>query len=359
MAFLMASSEKIRAALSKVSDPVFERPIGELRLLKDVQIDGNRAVVKIELPTTRHPAQDELREAIIATARQVEPELQDVDVAFSTVVRGKNAGGRVGLNIKNIISVGSGKGGVGKSTVAACLAFGLKESGATVGLLDADVYGPSIPHMLGAAGPPGVIERKTPEGQTIQRMVPLERDGIQLMSMGFLVKEEQAVIWRGPMLHKALQQFLQQTEWDELDYLIIDLPPGTGDVSLTLSQMLGLTGAVLVCTPQKVAQLDVVKAINMFRQLNIPILGVVENMSGEIFGRGGAKQMAVEHNVPFLGEVPIDATVREKGDAGLIGQLYNEDTPAREALLAVSNNVAVQIAKEVMKGGGGPSLQVL
>ena len=355
----MASSEKIQAALSRVVDPVFERPLGELRLLKDVRVEGNRATIVIELPTASHPAQDELREALIAQVRAVEPELDAVAVEFRPVIRGKDAGGRVGLNVKNIISVGSGKGGVGKSTIAASLAFGLKEAGAKVGLLDADVYGPSIPHMLGAAGPPGVVERKNADGQVIQRMVPLERDGIQLMSMGFLVKAEQAIIWRGPMLHKALQQFLQQTEWDELDYLIIDLPPGTGDVSLTLSQLLGLTGAVVVCTPQKVAQLDAVKAINMFRQLNIPILGVVENMSGEIFGRGGAKQMAIENNVPFLGEVPIEAAIREQGDAGRIGELYHNDSPAREPLLAMSNRVAVEIAKEVMKGGSGPSLQIL
>ena len=355
----MPTPEKLRAVLSQVVDPVFERPIGELRLLKDVRIEGNRATIVIELPTTSHPAQDELRDALVAKARESEPELESVEVEFTTAIRGKNAGGRVGLNVKNIISVGSGKGGVGKSTVAAALAFGLKEAGAKVGLLDADVYGPSIPHMLGASGPPGVVERKTAEGQTIQRMVPLERDGIQLMSMGFLVKEDQAVIWRGPMLHKALQQFLQQTEWDDLDYLIIDLPPGTGDVSLTLSQLLGLTGAIVVCTPQKVAQLDAVKALNMFRQLNIPILGVVENMSGDIFGRGGAKQMATDNNVPFLGEIPIEATIREQGDAGKIGELYNADSPARGPLMAMSENVAVEIAKEVMKGGGGPSLQIL
>lgn len=354
-----SSADKLRSAVAGVVEPLYGRRLGELRLIKNVSLDGNRAQIDIELPSPGHPQQDELRSAIGSAVRGALPDVADVAVNFSTLVRGKNAGGRVGLNIKNIVSVGSGKGGVGKSTVAACLTYGLKQFGAQVGLLDADVYGPSIPHMLGVSGPPGVIERRTPDGQVVQRMVPQERDGIQLMSMGFLVKEEQAVIWRGPMLHKALQQFLQQTEWDNLDYLVIDLPPGTGDVSLTLSQLLGLTGAVVVCTPQKVAQLDAVKAIAMFRQLNIPILGVVENMSGGVFGTGGAKGMAAQHNVPFLGEIPIEATIREKGDEGRIADLFAEDSPAREPLLNVCRNVATEIAREVLKGGGGPTLQIL
>ena len=354
-----STPDQLRTVVAGVVDPIYDRRLGELRLIKNVSLDGNRAAVAIELPSPGYPKQDELRSAIENAVRTALPDVSEIETTFSSVVRGKNAGGRVGLNIKNIISVGSGKGGVGKSTVAACLTYGLKHYGAQVGLLDADVYGPSIPHMLGVSGPPGVIERKTPDGQVVQRMVPQERDGIQLMSMGFLVKEEQAVIWRGPMLHKALQQFLQQTEWDDLDYLVIDLPPGTGDVSLTLSQLLGLSGAVVVCTPQKVAQLDAVKAIAMFRQLNIPILGVVENMAGEVFGRGGAKAMAEQHNVPFLGEIPIEATVRVKGDEGRIAELYAEDSPVREPLLNVCRNVATECAREVLKGGGGPKLQIL
>lgn len=356
-----SSPDGLRTALASVVDPVFAKRLGEARLLKDVASEADTATVRIELPipADAYSQTDALREAIVAAAKAARPDLKTVNVEYTGVVRGKNAGGRVGLNVKNIISVGSGKGGVGKSTLAAGITFGLKEFGAKVGLLDADVYGPSIPHMLGASGPPGVVERTTPDGQVMQRMVPLERDGVQLMSMGFLIKEEQAVIWRGPMLHKALQQFLQQTEWDELDYLIIDLPPGTGDVSLTLSQLLGLSGAVVVCTPQKVAQLDAIKAIAMFRQLNIPIAGVVENMTGEVFGRGGAKAMAEQHNVPFLGEVPIESFIREKGDDGKIGDVFAADSPAREPLLAVCRNVAVEAAKEAMKGGPGPTLQIL
>ncbi|MGC1273205.1 MAG: Mrp/NBP35 family ATP-binding protein [Planctomycetaceae bacterium] len=356
-----ASPAELRNALAAVVDPVFQKRLGEARFLKEVSAEGDAVTVRLELPTPAgaYPQEQELREAVTAKVRAARPDVSNVHVEFSGVVRGKNAGGRVGLNVKNIISVGSGKGGVGKSTLAASITYGLKQFGAKVGLLDADVYGPSIPHMLGASGPPGVIERTSPDGQVMQRMVPLERDGIQLMSMGFLIKEEQAVIWRGPMLHKALQQFLQQTEWDELDYLIIDLPPGTGDVSLTLSQLLGLSGAIVVCTPQKVAQLDAVKAIAMFRQLNIPICGVVENMTGEVFGRGGAKAMAEQYNVPFLGEVPIESLIRVKGDEGRIGDLFAADNPARDPLLTVCRNVAVEVAKEALKGGAGPTLQIL
>ena len=358
---MMNVVDDLRATLGGIIDPVFEQPLRQLKLLKAASADGETACVQIELPTAAYPAEawQTLRERVTAAVRTAKPEVKNVTVDFTVAVRGRNAGGRVGLKVKNVLAVGSGKGGVGKSTVAAALAYGLKELGASVGLLDADVYGPSIPHMLGAGGPPGVIERSMPDGQVVQRMVPHERDGIQLMSMGFLVKEEQAVIWRGPMLHKALQQFLQQTEWDDLDYLVIDLPPGTGDVSLTLSQLLGLSGAVVVCTPQKVARLDAVKAIAMYKQLNIPLLGVVENMTGDVFGRGGAREMAAQQNVPFLGEVPIEAQIRIRGDEGKIGALFDADSPAREPLMNVTRNIALQVAREVVRGGGGPTLEVL
>ena len=183
--------------------------------------------------------------------------------------------------------------------------------------------------------------------------------GVQVMSMGFMVPAEQAVIWRGPMLHKALTQMLAQTDWGELDYLIIDMPPGTGDVPLSLSQSVGMSGAVVVCTPQEVALLDAVKAIAMFRQVKIPVLGIVENMSGDIFGRGGAKAKAAEMNVPFLGEVPAIATIREKGDAGQIGSLFDEDSPACDPLLHVTQQMAIQVAKQLLEQPSMPELQIL
>ena len=242
--------------------------------------------------------------------------------------------------IKNVIAVGSGKGGVGKSTMAAAIAYGLQAYGSTVGLMDADVYGPSIPHLVGATG------RPMARGERIQ---PIEADGLKLMSMGFLLEPDRAVIMRGPMLHGIMQQFLHQVDWGPLDYLVIDLPPGTGDVPLTLAQTLPLTGAVVVCTPQEVALLDATRAVTMFRQLKVPVLGMIENMSffdvlaylkerggpraqelideqgffdtpGDervyLFGRGGARRKAEQLGVPFLGEVPLNIIVRERGDDG-------------------------------------------
>jgi ATP-binding protein involved in chromosome partitioning len=226
--------------------------------------------------------------------------------------------GEIGLTAKSVIAVGSGKGGVGKSTIAASLALGLKRAGCRVGLMDADVYGPSIPHLLGVNERPAVTAE--------HKIEPISASGLAVMSMGFLVPPGEAVVWRGPMLHGAITQFLRDTLWGDLDYLIIDMPPGTGDIALTLSQLLPLTGAVVVCTPQDVALLDAVKAIAMFRKVNIPILGVVENMSGficpdcgkryDIFGSGGARRKAEELSAPFLGEVPITISIRERGDAG-------------------------------------------
>jgi ATP-binding protein involved in chromosome partitioning len=265
----------------------------------------------------------------------------------------------VGLNIHNIIAVGSGKGGVGKSTVAAALAYGLKHFGASVGLMDADVYGPSIPHMVGAKGQPIMRQIPLGDGRVMERIVPIEADGIKLMSMGLMVREDQAVIWRGPMLHKALTQFLQQTDWGELDYLIIDMPPGTGDVAITLSQMVGLAGAVVVCTPQKVALLDAVKAINMYRTVKIPILGMVENMSGSVFGRGGAQAKAAELGIPFLGEIPSEAIIRERGDEGRMAALFSEDNPARAALENMTSRTAIEIVRQLLSQPRMPTLEIL
>jgi len=228
-----------------------------------------------------------------------------------------------------------------------------------VGLMDADVYGPSIPHLVGAHGQPAIKTVQNPDGRSIERMEPIDADGIPVMSMGFMVPADQAVIWRGPMLHKALTQFLSQTDWGELDYLVIDMPPGTGDVAITLSQSVGLAGAVVVCTPQQVALLDAVKAINMYNTVKIPILGMVENMSGEIFGRGGTRAKAEEIGVPFLGEVPSDATIRIRGDEGKISALFAEENPARAPLLHVCQRTAIEIARQVAESSPMPSLEIL
>ncbi len=231
------------------------------------------------------------------------------------------------MTVKSVIAVGSGKGGVGKSTLATSIALTLQKAGATVGLLDADVYGPSVPHLLGLAGRPEIQNGK---------IIPIYAGRMPVMSMGFLVEKDQAVVWRGPMLHGAINQFLKDTYWGALDYLIIDMPPGTGDIALTLSQMLPLSGAVVVCTPQEVALLDAVKAIAMFNKVSIPVLGMVENMSGfvcpdcnkryDIFGRGGARDKAAELKVPFLGDVPININLRAQSDEGGLAEALEDPT---------------------------------
>jgi ATP-binding protein involved in chromosome partitioning len=296
---------------------------------------------------------------VSAAVAEAHPDAGTVNVTYDWNVRGKEAGGTIGLKVKNVVAVGSGKGGVGKSSLAAALAFGLKHAGAKVGLMDADVYGPSIPHMLGVTGQPATIEKTSPDGQTIQKIEPLEADGVKIMSMSFFVPAEKAVVWRGPLLHRAITQFLKDTDWGELDYLIIDMPPGTGDISLTLSQMLSLAGAVVVCTPQQVALLDAVKAISMFGEVKIPVLGIVENMTGEIFGRGGAKEKAAELGVPFLGEIPIEADIRIKGDAGRMMDVYADDSPSREPLMQITEQVAIQIARQLLETPSLPTLEIL
>lgn len=355
----MASVDDIRALASQVIDPEIGRTLGDLHMIADVQLTGTTYVVRLELPTPLYPNSHRLKKLVSdKVAVAVEPG-QTLDVQIEAKVRGKNSGGRIGLKVHNVIAVGSGKGGVGKSTVAAALACGLHSFGCKVGLMDADVYGPSIPHMLGASGQPAATEHVAGDGQKFARMEPIDVDGLKLMSMGFFIAEGQSVVWRGPMLHKALTQFLKDTDWGELDYLVIDLPPGTGDVSLTLSQQVGLAGAVIVCTPQQVALLDAIKAVDMYQKVNVPVLGMVENMSGEIFGRGGAQRVAEELKLPFLGEVPIDATIRKYGDAGKMMDLLKDDSPSRDALLAVCQNVAMQIARNLLETPAAPTLEIL
>lgn len=343
----------VRHQIEALIDPELSRSLGDLRMVKSVESIEGSLRVTIELPTTAYPEPERIEREIV--------ELVDGDVVvdFVRTVRGSNSGGKIGLRIANVICVGSGKGGVGKSSIACGLAFALKASGARVGLMDADVYGPSVPHLLGARGEPMIAEQPGPDGEKVQRIQPLEVDGMRLMSMGFHIEEDQAVIWRGPLLHRTLTQFLEATEWGELDYLIIDMPPGTGDVALTLSQLLAISGAVIVCTPQKVALLDAMKAISMFNQVKIPVLGMVENMTGEIFGRGGARDKALELGIPFLGELPADPEVRIRGDAGRISTLIDDDSPVREALMSISQKVAIEVARQVTSGPGLPDLEIL
>lgn len=308
---------EVKNALSGLKDPETGRSLTRLDQVKDIQIEDGKLSLELSLTTWSAPLWRDVREAIEEKLRATFPELSSIIVRQSTHARPAPKLGEVGLTAKSVIAIGSGKGGVGKSTIAATLAFGLKRAGCKVGLMDADVYGPSIPHLLGLSGRPTIQD---------ERIQPIFKDGIPVMSMGLLVPKDEAVIWRGPMLHGAVTQFLRDTHWGDLDYLVIDMPPGTGDIALSLSQLLPLSGAIVVCTPQDVALLDAVKAIAMFRKVRIPVLGVVENMSGfvcpgcgqrhDIFGRGGARRRAEELGVPFLGEVPIQLQIREYGDEG-------------------------------------------
>lgn len=356
----MLTEAQVLDKLRGLRDPELGRSLGELDMLHGVAVGANDAItVTLDLPTPAYPQRERLTELVRSTIAQTFPSAGATEVTFISNVRGLNSGGTLGLRVKNVVAVGSGKGGVGKSTVAASLAYGLKTLGCRVGLLDADVYGPSIPHMVGAHGRPSAVKYKTSTGEEFERIEPVVADGLKVISMGYFVEPDRAVIWRGPLLHRAITQFLKDTDWGELDYLIIDLPPGTGDVSLTLSQMLGLAGAVVVCTPQQVAILDAIKAISMFRQVKIPILGLVENMTGDIFGRGGARKKAEELGIPFLGELPIDAGIRIRGDDGRIASLFSEDNPSRGPLLGVCERTAIQIARQLLETPRMPSLEIL
>lgn len=350
----------VRGVVEKVLDPELGKSLGTLGMVGMVRRSvAGIPEITIDLPTPAYPDRSRLKLAVEQAVAAAFPDAPPAAIDFSWRVRGTDSGGRIGLRIHNVIAVGSGKGGVGKSTMAASIAWGLKQSGARVGLMDADIYGPSIPHLLGLNERPHIVEEHGPNGESVRRMSAIELDGLKVMSIGFLVDPGDPVIVRGPILHRTIQQFLQETAWGELDYLIIDMPPGTGDIALTLSQLLGLSGAVVVCTPQQVALLDAVKAIAMFRKVNIPVLGVIENMSGEIFGRGGAKAKAEELGVPFLGEVPIDAALRVNGDAGQIAANFAAGCPSREPLMRVCEQVAMQIVREVSGRSKLPTLEIL
>lgn len=350
----------LQSCLKDLVDPVFEQSLSSSGFLKEATVsDSGQVHVEIELPVPSYPLQSEFSELIQNAIQKQFPECQDVKVDYTTNIRGKQSGGRLGLNVKNIIAVGAGKGGVGKSTVAASLAYSLKQFGARVGLVDADVYGPSIPHLVGTNEKPVAQEFQGKDGQTMTRIVPVEANGLKVMSMAFFVEPDQAVIWRGPMLHKAITQFLQDTEWGELDYLIIDMPPGTGDVSLTLSQLLELAGAVIVCSPQQVALLDAVKAVQMFRQVKIPVLGIVENMSGDVFGRGGAEAKGEELQIPFLGEIPMNAEIRVKSDSGNISELVEDCSESQTHFLKVAESTAIEIARGLILNPSRPPLEIL
>jgi ATP-binding protein involved in chromosome partitioning len=334
-------------ALKVVRDPDLNRDIVGLGFIKDLKVDGGQVAFTIELTTPACPVKEQMRDQARAAVMQIGG-VTAVDVQMSARVREAvdPSSGRAGVpGVKNIIAVGAGKGGVGKTTVAVNLALALSQCGSKVGIIDGDIYGPNVPMML------GLKTELTTDGQKI---VPAEKFGMQVISMAFLTRDDAPIIWRGPMLHGALQQFFREVRWDSLDYLIIDLPPGTGDVVLSLSQTVSVAGAIVVTTPQQVSLADSRRALAMYKKLNIPTLGLVENMSyfvcpscaheADIFGHGGGEGLATEVGVPFLGRVPLYQPIREGSDTGVPLLIGDPDSPAARALVEIAERAAAQVS---------------
>jgi len=339
--------DAILHALRVVIDPDIRKDIVSLGFVKDVSVSGSRVGFTIELTTPACPVKDQLRDQAAAAVRAL-PGVSDVDVKLTANVRSVSAPetGRPPLaGVKNVIAVGAGKGGVGKTTVAVNLALSLARCGSRVGILDGDIYGPNVPIML------GVRTQLVHDGEKI---VPAEKYGLSAVSMGFLTNDEAPVIWRGPMLHGVITQFFRDVRWPELDYLIVDMPPGTGDVALSLSQSVPVSGAVVVTTPQRVSLADTRRAVKMYEKLNAPVLGLIENMShfvcpgcgreADLFGRGGGEALATELGIPFLGRVPLYEPVRSGGDNGVPIVIGEPESAPGQALFAAAERVAARIS---------------
>ncbi len=346
------SEQAVLDALRIVKDPDLHKDIVALNFVKDLRVNQGKVSFTIELTTPACPVKKEMelqaRNAVLGVKG-----VREVEIRMSaSVTAGRHGTGKQEIpGVKNIVAVGSGKGGVGKSTITANLAVALSNAGAKVGLLDADIYGPNIPLMMGISGQPRALN---------DRIQPLANFGVKVMSMGFLAAQDTPLIWRGPMLHNVIQQFVRQVDWGELDYLLVDLPPGTGDVQLSLTQTVPLMGAVVVTTPQDVALQDARKAIMMFRQVRVEILGIVENMSyfecpkcgtrTHIFNHGGGESTARKYEVPFLGEVPLDLGIREGGDNGRPIVLEEPSSAAGQAFAQIAANVAAQVSIANLSG---------
>ncbi len=350
----MITKEAVLKALGNVDDPDLGKDLVTLNMVRDIEIDGNNVSFTVVLTTPACPMKEMIEKACINAIHLLVSKDAVVSVNMTSNVNSNRKDNMAVLTgVKNIIAVASGKGGVGKSTVAVNLAIGLAQEGAKVGLLDADIYGPSVPIMLGIREErPKMMDTEDGKG----KIVPIEKYGIKAMSIGLLVDEKQAVVWRGPIASSALKQFITDVHWGDLDYLVIDLPPGTGDIHLTLVQAVPVTGSVVVSTPQQVAAADAKKAIMMFKQpqINIPILGIVENMAYftpaelpenkyYIFGKGGAQKMADQFELPFLGEVPIVQGIREGGDIGMPAVL-DDTNPASKIFTELAQNVARNVS---------------
>ncbi len=353
------NEEAILAALSKVQEPELHKDLVTLNMIRDLKLEGDQVSFTIMLTTPACPLknriQREAQEAVMTV-----PGVATVKIQFaSNVPDDGRARGLLQLPIRNAIAIASGKGGVGKSTVAVNMAVILAQSGARVGLLDADIYGPNIPTMMGVDQLPPMADGK---------LVPAEAYGVKVMSIGFLVKPGQPLIWRGPMLHSAIRQFLSDVAWGELDYLVIDLPPGTGDAALSLAQSMPLSGSVIVTLPQLVSLEDARRSLEMFRQLDVDVLGVVENMSYlelsdgtrlDIFGSGGGRRLAEEAGVPFIGAIPIDPAVRSGGDQGEPVVVTKPESPVAQALRMLTEDIAAKISIAATQHTNGIPLDLI
>ncbi len=335
--------DNVLVALRSIKDPMTQKDITQGGSVKDLKIEGSKVSLKVTVTRASHAIETEIKDALkkVAGAETVELKLDSRNLPHAqSGVEGNQIPG-----VKNVIAVSSGKGGVGKSTVSSNLAAALVKIGYKVGLLDTDVYGPNIPTMLGVRQPP-MARQDEARGEIL---IPLEAHGLQLMSMGFLVKGDQPMVWRGPMLHSVVSQFLFKVDWQELDYLIVDMPPGTGDVQLSLTQLVSLSGAVLVTTPQEVSQQDVRKAILMFEKVNVPILGIVENMSyfvcdqcekrHTIFGEGGGQALAEKYRTHLLSQIPLASAVRESGDHGTPIVLHDPNSIQAKEFMSLARKV--------------------
>lgn len=352
--------DAVMAALSKVQEPELHKDLVTLNMIRDLTIDGGKVALTVVLTTPACP----LRGRIEKEVRQAVMSVPGVETAQVRMDASVPSDGRprgiLQLPVRNVVAVASGKGGVGKSTVAVNVAVALAQSGAKVGLLDADIYGPNVPTMMGV--------KSLPPQNDSGKLVPAQAHGVALMSIGFLVKPGQPLIWRGPMLHSAIRQFLSDVEWGELDYLVIDLPPGTGDAQLSLAQSVPLSGGLIVTLPQAVSLEDAQRGLEMFRELNVPIMGVVENMSYlempdgtrvDVFGTGGGQKLAETAKVPYLGQIPMDPAVRVGGDQGTPIIVSNPDSAPARALRALAEQVAARLSVEALKGGSGVKINMV
>jgi ATP-binding protein involved in chromosome partitioning len=342
------TAERVNEVLKTVVDPNTGKDLVSSRAARNVKVSGDDVSVDIELGYPAASQIDGIRGLVVGALKAAGAGNVSANVTMKIVAHTVQRGLKVMPNVKNIIAVSSGKGGVGKSTVAVNLALALAAEGARVGMLDADIYGPSQPTMLGIEGKPESVDGKTLE--------PLENYGIQASSIGFLVDADQPMVWRGPMVTQALQQLLAQTNWKDLDYLIVDMPPGTGDIQLTLAQQVPVTGAVIVTTPQDIALLDAIKGLKMFEKVGVPILGIVENMAvhvcskcghaEHVFGAGGAERMSKEYGVEVLGSLPLDIRIREQTDSGRPTVVAEPDSDIARTYKAIARKVAIRIAEK-------------